>query len=65
LAAGTGILLSDVGGTKTIALDTATAVTKAITQTGETVFCNDAGSTDSYACSLNPALSQYTAGMMI
>jgi hypothetical protein len=63
--AGTGIAVaqnSTTGG-KTISVDTAIIPTKAAIQSGASMLCSDAGSSDTYTATMTPTLTAYTTGM--
>jgi hypothetical protein len=67
MTAGSGIVLVEdtQSGSRTVSLDTAVAMTKRSAQSGEAVYCAPTGATDDYTCSLTPAPSSYSAGMVV
>jgi hypothetical protein len=70
LVAGSGFLINVLDtGTETRvqpALDTAVVVTNTRLQSGEALFCSaEAGASDHYTCSLDPAPAAYQTGMVL
>ncbi len=59
--AGTGILVAD----SEVSINTAVTQTLANDQANGATYCRSITGNDSYACSLNPALTAYTRGMYI
>lgn len=70
LAAGTGVTVTPSSGVDTVAVDTATTPQLASdaawsgdhSHQGTYNYCADAGSSDAYACTIDPAITAYTTG---
>lgn len=67
LTAGAGVTVTDGGanGNVTIASDTAVMESRATAQAGTTTYCRSTTGNDTYTCTLNPALTGYTRGMVV
>jgi hypothetical protein len=65
LQSGTGVIISEWNGVKTISADTATLLSKTTAQAGTPLLCDSTSPADVYTCTLTPMLTAYTKGQTL